>query len=575
MNAMPKTWFSTPLSKNAKDTERRIRNIFEGQRRRPAVLVLALVAAAALLCGSVVAVRVKRTVPTTEDRWEQEKKEAAYAAATDGSATLPAYVYQGDNPYLAAVCDWITSGEGRKYLQAEVTIPCPLIAEIDDSDPQDIRVWGNFWVYSYKAVGTTLISVSGGECPGLLHLRAAENGYEVFDAELVGDGGAYAKDMRRIFGTLRMMKLDAIDGDALRAQYIADYVRWNDLPFTQYQDYGWDPVHIPGTPETPESAQIIHLVSPMGWSIDYDLREFSHDIAYGELEMLTGVGELQGVSIYFERYTDTDVESVLAEQERQMEHPRRVDTFIGADSIPVMLVRDAATRDEVLKGSYVIALNETDTLAVSVSNTYYAIQGDPVVPGADAALAKTLVTFRLTQEHGKAETPRESLLRALRGELVFPLDTSQTRVDSLDHEVTLPELTAEDGDTMAQAAYTFLDLDGDGTEEAVYQRSNYRGFYVLRWWEGKVFGYELNYRGMMELKQDGTFGASGGAGDSGYCRLRFSDTELLIEPFMWRLENAAGEETCTIEGENISHKEYFRAMEEQNAKQDAEWIPME
>ena len=54
---MPKTWFSTPLSKNAKDMEGRIRNIFEGQRRRPAVIVLALVAAVALLCGSVVAVR--------------------------------------------------------------------------------------------------------------------------------------------------------------------------------------------------------------------------------------------------------------------------------------------------------------------------------------------------------------------------------------------------------------------------------------------------------------------------------------------------------------------------------------
>jgi len=177
----------------------------------------------------------------------------------------------------------------------------------------------------------------------------------------------------------------------------------NDLPFTQYQDYGWDPVHIPGTPETPESAQIIRLVSPMGWGIDYDLREFSHDIAYGELEMLTGVGELQGVSIYFERYTDTDVESVLAEQERQMEHPRREETFIGADSIPVTLVRDAALRNEVLKGSYVLALNETDTLAVSVSNTYYAVQGDPVVPSADAALAKALATFRLTNDDWDGE----------------------------------------------------------------------------------------------------------------------------------------------------------------------------
>lgn len=175
---MPETWFSTQLSKNAKDTEGRIRNIFEGQRRRPAVIVLALVAAVALLCGSVVAVRVKKTMPTTEDRWEREKKETA----ADRSAA-------------------------------------------------------------------------------------------------------------------------------------------------------------------PDEA---------------------------------------------------------------------------------------------------------------------------------------LATFRLTQEGSEAETPREALLRALRGELAFPLDTSQTRSFSLGHEVTLPELTAEDGDTMAQAAYTFLDLDGDGTEEAVYQRSNYRGFYVLR-----------------------------------------------------------------------------------------------
>ena len=64
---MPKTYFSTPLSKSAKDTERRIRNIFEGQRRRPAVIVLALVAAVALLCGSLVAVRAKQNQTITED----------------------------------------------------------------------------------------------------------------------------------------------------------------------------------------------------------------------------------------------------------------------------------------------------------------------------------------------------------------------------------------------------------------------------------------------------------------------------------------------------------------------------
>ena len=64
---IPKTCFSAPLSKSAKDTERRIRNIFEGQRRRPAVIVLALVAAVALLCGSLVAVRTKQNQTITED----------------------------------------------------------------------------------------------------------------------------------------------------------------------------------------------------------------------------------------------------------------------------------------------------------------------------------------------------------------------------------------------------------------------------------------------------------------------------------------------------------------------------
>ena len=67
MASIPKTYFSTPLSKSAKDTERRIRNIFEGQRRRPAVIVLALVAAVALLCGSLVAVRTKQNQTITED----------------------------------------------------------------------------------------------------------------------------------------------------------------------------------------------------------------------------------------------------------------------------------------------------------------------------------------------------------------------------------------------------------------------------------------------------------------------------------------------------------------------------
>lgn len=400
---MPKTYFSAPLSKSARDTEGRIRNIFEGERRRPAVLVLALVAAAALLCGSMVSVR-GRASTAVGDEWEQAVKESAERALSQPVETptaLPRYEYQGGDPYLAAVCEWsVKRGEQARYHEAQVTIPCPLIADVDDSDPQDIRVWGNFWSFSYTPRATTLFCVSGGENPGLLHLRAADSGYAVFDAEMVGDGGAYAKDMQRIFGAIRLIKLDSLDREEVRARFLDDYVRWNALPFTQYQDYGWPPAQLPNAPETPETAQLVRYADPAGWSIDYDLREFSlHSFDENETG-LSGVGDLEGISINFERYSGTTTEAVIAVRAEQMEQPTQMAAALGG--IGATLLRDGATRGDVVKDTYVLALNETDTLAVTVRNTYYAVSGDPVVQGGKEALEKTIKTFRLTAPHNQA-----------------------------------------------------------------------------------------------------------------------------------------------------------------------------
>ena len=50
----PHTPFSTPLSGSAKETQTRIRNIFQFQKKRPPVLVLTLAAALVLSCGGLV-----------------------------------------------------------------------------------------------------------------------------------------------------------------------------------------------------------------------------------------------------------------------------------------------------------------------------------------------------------------------------------------------------------------------------------------------------------------------------------------------------------------------------------------
>ena len=44
-NKMPRTPFSTGLSKSAKETELRIRNIFSGPKRRPPLLLIVCCAA--------------------------------------------------------------------------------------------------------------------------------------------------------------------------------------------------------------------------------------------------------------------------------------------------------------------------------------------------------------------------------------------------------------------------------------------------------------------------------------------------------------------------------------------------
>ena len=61
---MPRTPLSTHLSRSARETEIRIRNIFSGPKKRPPVLLMILIASLILLCGNLVAFRPWPTAPT-------------------------------------------------------------------------------------------------------------------------------------------------------------------------------------------------------------------------------------------------------------------------------------------------------------------------------------------------------------------------------------------------------------------------------------------------------------------------------------------------------------------------------
>lgn len=317
--------------------------------------------------------------------------------SASAEAALPDYRYAGDNPYTAAICDWLLKNEADNYAQSDVAIPSPIIVDVDDDDPQDILVWGGFELNWYELRNTTLFCISGGSVPGLMHLQEQDGICVVSGFEAVGDGTDYQKDIERIFGMRRglVKKLEAAMAgrDEMQLQFVSDYVNANGLNITQMQDYGWLPVPLINAPETAEEDQIVHHVSPLGYSIDYDLRTFSFDRFDESTEGLSGVGDLAGISILVEKHPLSS-DDALAGYEKDMTQPMRKAATIGADSISVILLRDAALPEGVHKNYYLITAEDA-CFVISTSNTYYAFADAAVVDGADDAIENTVAAFRI------------------------------------------------------------------------------------------------------------------------------------------------------------------------------------
>ena len=149
----------------------------------------------------------------------------------------------------AAVNDYLVNVIGKNYAEAEYCIPSPFIISMDEGNKDDVLVWGDFWVFNYDISGDTLKTVSGGNHPGLMHLKKTDKGFEVTNFEVVEDGEGNMESAKRIFGD----KFDAFwevnsnqeKRESIRLQFIADYVKKNNLPVKMVKDYGWPAVALP------------------------------------------------------------------------------------------------------------------------------------------------------------------------------------------------------------------------------------------------------------------------------------------------------------------------------------------
>lgn len=175
------------------------------------------------------------------------------ALCASAETPLPEYRYAGDEPYLAEICDWLLANEAPWYTLGDVAIPYPMIAAVDDSNPDDILVWGCFALNWYEARDATLFCVSGGSVPGLMHLREKDGVCAVTAFDAVGDGSDYPIGIRRIFGAREGLteKLEAAMAarEETLLQFVSSYVNENQLDFTHMQDYGWPAVSLITAPD--------------------------------------------------------------------------------------------------------------------------------------------------------------------------------------------------------------------------------------------------------------------------------------------------------------------------------------
>ena len=161
---------------------------------------------------------------------------------------LPEYVYCGDDPIENAITNYVLANNYHYEMKASVAIPafCIFMSEVDENDADMIKVYGNYWLFTYDRIDNTLECMSGGEAPGVMYVKKNGNEYVVDHFEQVRDGSYHTDDIKAICNGNKSLE-DQFFGssDAMttsRTYTIKKYVEMFDLDIDSYHDYGWDPV---------------------------------------------------------------------------------------------------------------------------------------------------------------------------------------------------------------------------------------------------------------------------------------------------------------------------------------------
>ena len=194
---------------------------------------------------------------------------------------LPAYHYEGPEEwaeYGDAVTQFLLENTNGEEAMGDITTCTPIVLDVDDSDPSDVKVWGEFWVDEFILHKTTLINVSGGSYGGVAHFDTTGGSPLLTSLETLDEGSDYDTSVDEIFGSVDLSDeyFEVIDDrDPYRAEALANYINANGIYITQFQDHGHAPIPIPNAPLTRDEDQLLDYVSNLGYTTQFDIRNLS------------------------------------------------------------------------------------------------------------------------------------------------------------------------------------------------------------------------------------------------------------------------------------------------------------
>ena len=143
-------------------------------------------------------------------------------------------------------------------------------------------------------------------------------------------------------------------------------------------------------------------------------------------------------------------------------------------------------------------------------------------------------------------------------------------------------ITTDDTITVNTTKFASADIDSDGTEEVILwlniNNIDDYGFEILHNQNADIYGYTVPYRGLMNLKKDGTFIFSSGAFDSGIGKISFSETGYSIREQAYIQSEYDSNNELNIQyfinDEPCSENDFINAVNAQDHKPDVEWYDL-